>query len=131
MTDANESGALQPMEVARQPPLWLATIRTLLGLAALALAGLSGYSAGYCGQLGDALLWTVYLAGSAVLIAFIDYPHDILIGLVACIAVAAIARRLQWFRVTWIEFLVALTVVFFAASIVMRLMGSHGACSVL
>ncbi len=114
-----------------EPPLWLATILTAFGLAALLLAWFSGYATAYCDTLGDAVVWVVFVTAAFVFAAF-RYNWNIFpVGLVACIALAAVVRRLPRFKVTWRRFLIVLPCVYAAMTLFTWLRDVHGTCRII
>ncbi|MBN3822475.1 hypothetical protein G3O00_02435 [Burkholderia sp. Ac-20384] len=131
LTDTDEQNAPVRQAGANRPPLWLATILTVSGLAALLLAWFSGYSTAYCDTLGDALVWVVFFTAAVVFAAFRDYWHVFPVGLIACIALAAVVRRFQPVKVTWLRFLIALLCVYGAMALFTWLRDVHGACRII
>ncbi|WP_174915712.1 hypothetical protein [Burkholderia lata] len=131
LTDTNEQNAPVQQAGTNRPPLWLATILTVFGLAALLLAWFSGYSTAYCDTLGEALVWVVFFTAAVVFAAFRDYWHVLPVGLIACIALAAVVRRFQRFKVTWLRFLIALLCVYGAMTLFTWLRDVHGTCRII
>ncbi|WP_423369388.1 hypothetical protein [Burkholderia sp. LMG 32019] len=131
MTDTNEQNAPVQQAGSKRPPLWLATILTVFGLAALLFAWFSGYSTAYCDTLGGAVVWVMMFTAAFVFAAFRDYGNVLPVGLVACIALAAAIRRFQRFKVTWRRFLIALLCVYAAMTLLTWLRGVHGTCRII
>ncbi|VWB50560.1 hypothetical protein BLA13014_02191 [Burkholderia aenigmatica] len=131
MTHANEQRVPVQRASPNRPPLWLATILTVFGLAALSLASFFGFSTGYCNDLGGAVVWVVLYTAAAIYGVFKLYRDVLPVGLVACIALAEVVRRLQRFRVTWLRFLIALLCVYGATALLAWLGSSHSDCRVL
>jgi hypothetical protein len=130
-TDANDPGTPALKQAAASTPLWLATVWTVFGSAALLLAWFSGYSTAFCDTLGGAVVWVVLFSAAALFGVSRDYPEFIPVGLVACIAFAAVARRLPRFNVTWLRFLIALASVYAATGLLTWLRDVHGTCRII
>ncbi|MDN7426064.1 hypothetical protein [Burkholderia sp. AU45388] len=133
MTDANanEPGTPALKQAATSTPLWLATAWTVFGSAALLLAWFSGYSTAFCDTLGGAVVWVVFFSAAAIFGVSRDYPAFIPVGLVACIAFAALARRLPRFKITWLRFLIALISVYAATGLLTWLRDVHNTCRII
>ncbi|WP_060329521.1 hypothetical protein [Burkholderia cepacia] len=131
LTDADEQDAPVRQAGTNGPPLWLATILTAFGLAALLLAWFSGYATAYCDTLGDAVVWVVFVTAAFVFAAFRDNWNIFPVGLVACIALAAVVRRLPRFKVTWRRFLIVLPCVYAAMTLFTWLRDVHGTCRII
>lgn len=131
MADTHKQNAPVQQAGTNRPPLWLATILTVFGLAALLLAWFSGYSTAYCDTLGDAVVWVVLYTVTVVFAAVRDYWHLFPVGLIACIALAAVVRRFQRFKVTWLRFSIALLCVYGAMTLFTWLRDVHGTCRIV
>lgn len=131
MTDVNEQSALPLKQATNRSPLWLAVIWVVLGLPALAFSAFFGYSTAYCDSAGNALGWVLFFSIWAATTVFMDYLPNVWSVLVACTAIALLARCLQRVKVTWIRFLVALPSIYLVAAIVARLLDSHGSCRIM